>query len=693
MLRLILPFLVGVITASFLPEFIELEIDQVLTLYVLSGVFVSAGLFIAVRQRKPYLFGFFLWPTLLVVGSLLVFSVSDFIFPNYLNEQSLSNAPQAYLAEIVEEPQVKPKSVKVVAKLTNPERSVQGTVLLYFKKDSASAKLKHGQEILLRSKLERVKGMGNPNEFNYTRYLRFNNISFRGYVKSDSWQVLSPGEFSFTGWFLDVRSNLIGVLKQSGLHGNELSVASALILGFRAELDRELMTAYAGAGATHVLAVSGLHVGIVYVILNFVLSFLLRFKYGRIMRTILVVIILCSYAALTGLSPSVFRAATMFTFVAIGSAIDRNTNIFNTLAASAFCLILYEPMIIMQVGFQLSYAAVIGIVLIQPRLFKLLTFENRFLDWAWSITCVSVAAQIATFPLGLLYFHQFPNLFLVSNLLVIPAAAGILYLGFSLFIASLWKPTLMFFGFLLETLISLLNQVVVWIEQIPYSVLSGIDISLVEAIIIYLIIAGGLVFVIREKRYSFYFSLSLSVLFMCLQILEVYEQKKQQFAVIYNVKQETAIAFINGTEVTFLTSEKLWTNDQAMLFHVRHHWWNKGIETEKFVELNDSILNRVVNWNGLNFAVLHLKGKRETIIEEAAISLDFAVLDNMPYSAQTTQLSKINKCIYAVQNWKQYDSLSTPYPANYIALPLIGHVEINSKSSLICSNTNLKLSD
>jgi len=120
----------------------------------------------------------------------------------------------------------------------------------------------------------------------------------------------------------------------------------------------------------------------------------------------------------------------MFSFVAIGKAFDRNTNIFNTLAASAFCLILYEPMIVMQVGFQLSYAAVIGIVMVQPKLFNLITIRNRMLDWAWSISCVSVAAQLTTFPLGLLYFHQFPNLFLLSNLLVIPAAAVILYLSF-----------------------------------------------------------------------------------------------------------------------------------------------------------------------------------------------------------------------------------------------------------------------
>ena len=629
MLRLILPFLVGVISASFVPEFVDVGVKEIVPIYSFLSIAVLFGFVLLNGTRKHHLFGLLLWPSLLLLGGILTFSVSDSIFPGSLVEANLTDAEKSYIAVIVDEPQVKPKSVKVVATITDIERTSHGKVLLYFKKDSVSSQLKYGQEIVLRTKLERVVGMGNPNEFNYTRYLRFNNIYFRGYVNADNWKTLSAGQFSFTGWFLGVRSELIEILKESGLNGNELSVASALILGFRSELDRELMNAYAGAGATHVLAVSGLHVGIVYMILNFVLSFLVRFKYGRLARTILVVTVLCCYAALTGLSPSVFRAATMFTFVAIGSALSRNTNIFNTLAASAFCLILYEPMIIMQVGFQLSYAAVIGIVLIQPRLFRLYTCKNRLADWAWSITCVSVAAQIATFPLGLLYFHQFPNLFLVSNLLVIPAAAGILYLGFSLFLASVWKPALLFFGFLLETLISILNQVVVWIEKIPYSVLSGIDISTLEAILIYLTITGFLSFIIRENKYGLYASLSLSVLFVSLQIVEVNEQKSQQFITIYNVKKETAIAFVDGTRVTFLASKSLWENDQAMLFHVRHHWWRIGVEEETFVELSDSLLNRKLHIGKNTWGIIDTPRRSGERARLELDNLDYVVIQSL----------------------------------------------------------------
>lgn len=629
MLRLILPFLVGVISASFLPEFIAIDCFILMMFSGVAGLIVLVGMLLTLQLRRPHWFGLFLWPSFLVLGSILALSVSDSIFPDCLNQERLGHVENAFVAVIADQPQVKAKSVKVIAEVVDVEQSMNGRVLLYFKKDSVSEQLKYGEEILIRTKLEQVKGMGNPNEFNYSRYLRFHNISFRGYVKSGDWKKLSNGSPTMKGWFLALRSQMIVLLKESGLDGNELSVASALILGYRADLDKELMTAYAGAGATHVLAVSGLHVGIVYVILNFLLKFLNRYRYGRIVRTIILVLLLFSYAALTGLSASVFRAATMFSFVAIGSALNRNTNIFNTLAASAFCLILYEPMIIMQVGFQLSYAAVIGIVLIQPRLFKLYTFKNRLLDWAWSITCVSVAAQIATFPLGLLYFHQFPNLFLISNLLVIPAAAGILYLGFSLFLFSFWKPALLYFGFLLETLISSLNQVVVWIEKVPYSVLSGIDISTLESLMIYLIITGILVFIIQEKRKGLYASLTLAIVFMVFQIVEVIQQRNQQFITLYNIKGETAIALVNGTDVTFISSPELWNNEQAMLFHVRHHWWNRGIETEQFIELTDNTKNKVLEWDGLRFAIVDMMRKFDSSPESVTDSLNFLVINQL----------------------------------------------------------------
>ncbi|MCF8461844.1 MAG: ComEC family competence protein [Flavobacteriales bacterium] len=619
MLRLVLPFMAGIILFSFLLEGAELGLNLILSGLFLAFVLIVFLVMAHANGRRPHLFGVFLMPLLFLLGSLLTISVSNYVFPDALNGKRLGATNQVFLARVSEEPQVRQKSVKVVADLEDRAETMNGKALLYFQDDSASTIPKYGEELLIGTQLQPILEVGNPNEFNYPRYLRFHDILFRGYVKAENWKSLSMGSPGFIGWFSDFRSKLISRFKEAGLEGDELAVASALILGHRTELDKDLLAAYAGSGATHVLAVSGLHVGIVYLILNGLLKFLEKYRYGRLLKTVLLIALLLGYAVLTGLSASVSRAAVMFVFVAIGKASNRDSNIFNTLAISAFFLLVYDPMMIMQVGFQLSYLAVIGIVVIHPLLFNLITIENRFWDWVWSISCVSIAAQIVTFPLGLLYFHQFPNLFLLSNLVVIPAATVILYLGFGLLVFGLWEPALPICGFLLKWVILILNQVVVWIEQVPYSVLSGIDITTLEALMIYVIIIGLLVFIIREQRFGLYLSLGVAIVFMTLQAIEVHEQKNQRFTTVYNVKGHTAIALVNGTDVTFISRKELYENEQSMLFHIQHHWWRKGIENEKFVELNDSLMNRRLDWGGNSFSIINLTGNSEL---EASIQVE-----------------------------------------------------------------------
>jgi hypothetical protein len=164
-------------------------------------------------------------------------------------------------------------------------------------------------------------------------------------------------------------------------------------------------------------------------------------------------------------------------------------------------------------------------------------------------------------------------------------------------------------------------------------VLSGIDISTIESLIIYLIIAGVLVFIIQENRKGLYAGLTLASVFMTLQIIEVHQQKKQKFITLYNVKGETAIALINGTDVTFMSSSALWKNEQAMLFHVRHHWWNKGIEKGTFIELSDSLTNRRLEWNGKSFAILDFRDSEKRSAQLLNNEeLGFAILDDSDWN-------------------------------------------------------------
>ena len=167
----------------------------------------------------------------------------------------------------------------------------------------------------------------------------------------------------------------------------------------------------------------------------------------------------------------------MFSFVALAIPAGRRTNIYNTLAASAFFILWYDPFLIMSVGFQLSYIAVLGIVYMQPALYNLWEPTNRLWDEVWKITCVSIAAQLATLPLGLLYFHQFPNYFLLSNLFVIPGSFVVLILGILILVVNVISPIASFLGMLLEWTIKALNVIVFTIEDFPFSLIENVYIT------------------------------------------------------------------------------------------------------------------------------------------------------------------------------------------------------------------------
>ena len=230
-----------------------------------------------------------------------------------------------------------------------------------------------------------------------------------------------------------VRDRLIAILNEALPNKEERSVVSALTLGYRTELAQDTLDYFASTGAMHVLSVSGLHVALIYMILGFLLAFLKRGKIGPIIFSVVMILFLWIYAFISGFSPPVQRATVMFTFVIIGNGIRRPVNIYNSLTASALFLILLNPNVLFDVGFQLSYLAILGIVLIQPVLYNILELTNPILKWTWSLFTVSVAAQLMTFPLGLFYFNQFPNLFWLSNFIVVPVTTFIMWFGIAFF--------------------------------------------------------------------------------------------------------------------------------------------------------------------------------------------------------------------------------------------------------------------
>lgn len=412
-----------------------------------------------------------------------------------------------YSATVLEILQEKPKSYQSVLKISAFFRNdsvfkTNEKVMVYFAKSEKASRLKPGEQIVFDRTPQPVENSIDLNGFDYAGYLERKRIYRQVYLPDSRW--IESGMFTHNFLILAERTRLqmLEIFRNQDLGEKELNVLSALTLGYKRGLDPETKRVFSAAGAMHVLAVSGLHVGIVFMILSFFLSFLKKRKRGEIAYLLVMITSLWCFAFLTGLSPSVSRAAAMFTIVVIASVFKKSSNIYQSLVASAFVLLLLNPNNLFEVGFQLSYAAVFGIVFLQPRLNKIFTFRFRVSRYFWALLTTSVAAQIATFPLSAFYFNQFPTFFWVSNLVVIPAAGILIPLGISLLffggIPLIAVPLTKITGFVLQLVIQFLETV----EKFPLSVLE-FSVHRIELIFLYLTMFFSFIFIASKKKVFF----------------------------------------------------------------------------------------------------------------------------------------------------------------------------------------------
>lgn len=475
------------------------------------------------------------------------------------------NTGEGLLVEIVSEPKVKGEIIRFEAGCCafledNHLHKVDGKLMVSgysnLLNDSQT-----GDLIWLKESPEPVTKPLNPHEFDYQAFLANRGITHQCFVNHRSDFVMAGSRVSILSWFSDVRTVLQSKIDELPTEDVGKSILSALLLGQKQSLERETNSDFAAAGAMHVLAVSGLHVGLVYLILFRVLSLLARVRNGNWWRAVLIIILLWAYAGITGFSPSVLRAATMFSAIAVAQATSRRTNIYNTLAFSAVILLVINPRLIFEVGFQLSYLAVIGIVYLQPRIYAWFNPTNWLLDKAWQISSVSIAAQLATFPLGLYYFHIFPTYFLISNIVVIPLVTVILILGIA-YLATCWIDWIGFvIGHLLSWAVEGLALAVKFISSIDGSQIQIGCFSEATLLLTYALIGTFLAYLSIKKAIWAQLALCAGIIltgYGCVRNEMTFAQRE---VVIYDVRGKSVIGIKRGAECWLLTDEDIGEKD------------------------------------------------------------------------------------------------------------------------------------
>ncbi|MFT5862814.1 MAG: competence protein ComEC [Flavobacteriales bacterium] len=374
-----------------------------------------------------------------------------------------------------------------------------GKLLLNIGKDSSQALLKVGQHLFTRAIIQEVPHPKSPYQFDYGAYLNNQHIYGQVSVQTDELQSLRQGSNGIKVWAARFRESVQRSLQEQSFSTRQLSVINALLLGQRQGIDRQLNQQYAAAGVIHILAVSGLHVGIILWLLRGITTPLSRYRW-RHLRSILIVLCIWAFAFITGGSPSVLRAATMFSFLEMGRAVGGQSNTFNSLMYSALFLVLLNPLQLYQVGFQLSYLAVMAILWIQPWLSRLYVPKYRLTKLLWDTTTVTVAAQLGVMPLSLFYFHQFPGLFLVSNLVILPMLGILLGSGIGIIVLSYFQilPDGIASGY--GAVIDTLNTYIGWVAAQESFVFKHLSISTLEMLVMYLSIGSG---VYLFQRYEY----------------------------------------------------------------------------------------------------------------------------------------------------------------------------------------------
>jgi len=543
------------------------DVNLIYLLFILIGLLTILGL--SYWQSKKsfssnYHFNFVVYLLMFTIG------ISTITIHNDVNKKqhyshfiSDENKVVLIIEKVLKSDNYNDKYEALVVKVN--DYSTVGKVLLNVQKDSLQ-KLQVDDKIYLKTDFKEVNLPKNPYFFNYRDYLKNKQIYHQIFTSNNSFLQLLKRPFSFKGLAAKFRRKINQKLIENGFKDDELAVMNALLLGQRQDISSELLQSYAGAGAIHILAVSGLHVGIILLILNFLFQPLERLKNGKLIKLIVVISLLWIFAFIAGMSASVVRAVTMFTAVAIGMQVNRPTNVYNTLVISMFFLLLFHPYFLFDVGFQLSYLAVFFIVWLQPLLYDFWHPKYKTPNFFWKLFTVSVAAQIGIVPLSLYYFHQFPSLFFISNLLIIPALGLILGLGILVIALALFNilPPFLSEGYIL--FINKMNWLVGWVSKQEDFLFKDIPFSLLMVLVSYILI----VFAIRffEKRNARRFILFLSAVLL-FQGIFIYEKKIRQstneFIVFYKSKY-SLIADRKGDKFTvFHSSDSLNLSEKNIL--------------------------------------------------------------------------------------------------------------------------------
>jgi competence protein ComEC len=576
--RFLITYIIGVFLALYVHQ---IPITLVWVFFIIGLLFI---LFVfknnvLKQQKNKAVIGFSLLFIFILIGFIRTSLYQETKLPQYFGNHKKARFYKVEIKKsVVEKAKFYRSYAEVIQVIDSQGKATQscGMLLLYLSKNITLHKPRIGNQYLIEAISKEIPSPANPGEFNYKQFLSYQNIHYQSFVYHQA-HLLETYTQSIFRYAELLRDEVKSILERSFKNKEVLGVAEALLIGFKDNLDQEVVAAYSRTGTLHVLAVSGLHVGIIYWILGFLTIFLKKVPKGLVIQTILIVLALWLYAFVTGLSSSVMRATLMFSLVGLSKLFNKRSNIFNTIYASALVILVINPLDIVNVSFQLSYAAVLGIVYIQPKINQWYAPYNKIDKFIWGLISVSFAAQLFTFPLGIYYFHQFPNYFLFSNLIIIPLILIIMVLLIALISLSWLSFIADFISWVSEGLISINNFLVKWLDRLPGSHINGLHLDFWQLTLVYLVICLWLLYVSSFKKYVFFCFLGSVLLLISTLSYQNIMHQRQRVLTFHDIKRHDVYTCIEGKRV-YVISDSIFLEDKnAIRFHLEPYFWEHGI--------------------------------------------------------------------------------------------------------------------
>ncbi len=553
-LRILIPFISGILFCRYISTSIPV---------FYFGLIGLAILLLSFFTHKKHDFSL-RW--LFGLGSMFfLFSLSAQFYQYRASQASYDFPSEAtsYIGEVLDFPQQKKRSVACQVHLIYP---VDKKIMLYLEPDTNSKTLEPGDQLVVYASVVPFKNLGNPDDFDYERFMQNKGFSGSTYTNSNSWFRTGARSYSLRTEALRVRAKILDIYKSFGLDNDAYSFISAITLGYKADLTDQLKDAFRASGTSHVLAVSGLHVGIIYIIIISFFSFLGKRGKAVVVKQLLILLCLWGYVFITGMPVSVVRAAIMLSLLSIGNMLNRNGVNYNTLAVAAFFTLIINPFHLFDLGFQLSFASVSSILFFQPKISQLYVAKNKAIGYIWRLFTVSLSAQLGVFPLVLYYFGTFPTYFFITNLLVLPFIGVIIYSAGGLTFLTLLSS--LNFGFIhllikiistfIQFLINAVLKIVFFFESLPMSVIEGYYITTLQLFLIFATVMSFSYFMLHKHAKALIsFLLSLTLL-LSTNLVSYFKRPIDQF-IVYNSYNESQMGYIISGEKIALLADSMQT--------------------------------------------------------------------------------------------------------------------------------------